>query len=458
MGADRIRDRLDSCVRIREYLSPRMQRLDGKIAPRNRISAITRVVRGAGRSCEFAKGAQSSLSRHSREPQHMTVTDTTSAGARRHLLLGTSPGIAQLRLEITSAAQSEAKVLLTGETGVGKEVVAHSIHQESRRSGAPFVTINCAGVPDSLLESELFGHARGSFTGAFRDNPGLLRNAHGGTVFLDEVGEMSLRMQALLLRFLETGELQTVGAGTARTHVDVRVITATNRNLLESVSAREFRADLFYRLNVFHLHIPPLRERGGDIPLLLEHYGHLFGQQHGRTAPVLSDATLDVLTRYSWPGNIRELRNLTERVVSRAVTQVIEPADLPNEVRIAVNAAATQTPAGEVRPGGTHRARVEAALERLLVNKESFWTAAYAAFMSRDIVRDDMRHIIHAGLEQTHGSYRVLLSLFNMPASDYKRFLGFLKQHDCHLPFQRFRAIRASRAASPAPSPGRLSA
>jgi transcriptional regulator with PAS, ATPase and Fis domain len=370
----------------------------------------------------------------------------TPAPTTRYSLLGASPSIEQLRLDIESAARSEAKVLLTGETGVGKEVVAHTIHHQSRRTAGPFVTINCAGVPDTLLESELFGHARGSFTGAFRDNPGLLRQADGGTVFLDEVGEMSLRMQALLLRFLETGELQTVGAGASRTHVDVRIVTATNRNLLDQVSAREFRADLYYRLNVFHLHIVPLRERSGDIKLLLDHYGSVFGQQHGRTVPVFSDAAIELLTRYPWPGNIRELRNLTERVVSRAMTQVIEPAHLPKEVVAAGIAAAADVPTN-VRSSGPHRARVEAILERLMVHKESFWTSAYAAFMSRDIVRDDMRQIVQAGLEQSHGSYRVLLGLFNIPASDYKRFLGFLKQHDCHVPFQRFRALRASRPA-----------
>jgi transcriptional regulator with PAS, ATPase and Fis domain len=378
--------------------------------------------------------------------QSMRATETTGP-ASRYTLLGTSPSIAQLRLDIESAARSDAKVLLTGETGVGKEVVANSIHHHSRRTGAPFITINCAGVPDTLLESEFFGHARGSFTGAFRDNPGLLRQAHGGTVFLDEVGEMSLRMQALLLRFLETGELQTVGAGAAGACVDVRIIAATNRNLLESVSAREFRADLYYRLNVFHLHIAPLRDRGSDVALLLEHYGRIFAQHQGSAAPVFSDAAIEVLSRYAWPGNIRELRNLTERVVSRATTHVIEPAHLPKEVLESVKAASERLKAPP--RSHSHEARVDVVLDRLRVQKESFWTSAYAAFMSRDIVRDDMRRIVRAGLEHSRGSYRVLLGHFNMPPSDYKRFLGFLKQHDCHLPFQRFRALSASRQVKP---------
>ena len=369
----------------------------------------------------------------------------TAPVSKRHVLLGTSPSIAQLRLDIASAARSGAKVLLTGETGVGKEVVAREIHEQSRRALGPFVTLNCAGVPDTLLESEFFGHERGSFTGAFRDNPGILRQADGGTVFLDEVGEMSLRMQALFLRFLETGELQTVGAGATRSHVDVRVVTATNRNLLQSVHAKEFRADLFYRLNVFHLHIVPLRERHDDIELLLNHYGSHFGIANRRAAPNFSEASLEILTRYPWPGNIRELRNVVERVVSRAMTDVIEPEHLPKEVLAA--AAARGNPTGDDGDIDPHTDRVNRILERLLVHHEPFWTSAYAAFMSRDISRDDMRAMIRAGLEQTHGSYRTLLGLFNMAPSDYKRFLGFLKQHDCQLPFQRFRAVRATKSS-----------
>jgi two-component system response regulator AtoC len=369
----------------------------------------------------------------------------TPTTPKRHVLLGNSPNIAQLRVDIASAARSHAKVLLTGETGVGKEVVAREIHEQSRRSLGPFITLNCAGVPDTLLESEFFGHERGSFTGAFRDNPGILRQADGGTVFLDEVGEMSLRMQALFLRFLETGELQTVGGSATRTHVDVRVVTATNRNLLQSVDAKEFRADLFYRLNVFHLHIVPLRERRDDIELLLNYYGSQFGLLNRRAAPVFNAESLEILTRYPWPGNIRELRNLVERVVSRAMTEVIEPSHLPKEVLNAPASRGDGAGSGDAA-ADPHTERVNKILDRLLVHHESFWTSAYAAFMSRDISRDDMRAMIRAGLEQTHGSYRTLLGLFNMAPGDYKRFLGFLKQHDCQLPFQRFRAVRATKS------------
>src|SRR5436189_775821 len=191
-------------------------------------------------------------------------------------LIGGSLAIRTVLEDVGYAATTEAKVLITGESGVGKEIVAHLVHGRSRRSGAPFVTMNCAGVPESLLESELFGHMRGSFTGAYRDGAGLLELAHGGTIFMDEVGEMSPRMQALLLRFLEGGEVQRVGADRHVAPVNVRVIAATNRRLLERIAEGAFREDLYYRLNVFHIPIPPLRERREDIPPLLRHFLRLY--------------------------------------------------------------------------------------------------------------------------------------------------------------------------------------
>src|SRR4029078_11475993 len=174
--------------------------------------------------------------------------------------------------EIEEAARTQAKVLILGETGVGKEVAAHLIHRLGPRHDRPFVAINCSGVPETLLESELFGHTRGSFTGAYRDKPGLVRQADGGVLFLDELGEMSLRMQAVLLRFTETGEVQPVGADRPAGRADVRVITATNRDLRGQIADGKFREDLYYRLNVIQLRIPPLRERASDVPILLRHF------------------------------------------------------------------------------------------------------------------------------------------------------------------------------------------
>src|SRR5512146_2256699 len=187
-------------------------------------------------------------------------------------LIGTSRTASELKEEIERIARSDAKVLVTGESGVGKELVARAIHARSPRRERPFVPVNCAGLPETLLESELFGHVKGSFTGAYRDKPGKLELAHEGTVFLDEIGEMTLRMQGLFLRFLETGEIQKVGTERALGTVNVRVIAATNRNLSDMIVQGQFREDLFYRLNVIHLHVPPLRERREDIPLLIDFF------------------------------------------------------------------------------------------------------------------------------------------------------------------------------------------
>src|SRR6202162_92946 len=187
-------------------------------------------------------------------------------------LIGSSPAIDELKAEIDRVARSDAKVLITGESGVGKEIVARAIGAASLRANAAFVPVNCAGIPETLLESELFGHVKGSFTGAFRDRPGKLEMASNGTIFLDEIGEMTLRMQGLLLRFLETGEIQKVGAERVAIAPNVRVIAATNRNLRELVTEGLFREDLFYRINVIHLVVPPLREHSVDIPELIEHF------------------------------------------------------------------------------------------------------------------------------------------------------------------------------------------
>src|SRR5215468_4682344 len=187
-------------------------------------------------------------------------------------LLGSSPAMMELKEEIEQVARSDGKVLITGESGVGKELVARAIGASSLRADAPFVPVNCAGIPETLLESELFGHVKGSFTGAYRDKPGKLEMATNGTIFLDEIGEMTLRMQGLLLRFLETGEIQKVGAERVAVAPNVRVIAATNRDLRELVSQGHFREDLFYRINVIHLVVPPLRDRREDIPALIEHF------------------------------------------------------------------------------------------------------------------------------------------------------------------------------------------
>ncbi len=335
----------------------------------------------------------------------------------------------ELALEIDRVADSDAKVLITGESGVGKELVAQAIHGRSPRAAHAFVTVNCAGLPETLLESELFGHVKGSFTGAYRDKTGKLDVGDKGTVFLDEIGEMTLRMQGLLLRFLETGELQKVGADGGNRSVDVRVITATNRNLAEMIGQSQFREDLFYRLNVIHLHVPPLRERRDDIPLLVDHF---FGTMRRNGHPqAISPEALTALTEYSWPGNVRELQNVIERLVVNR-TEVIKVEDLPVEIRTQRGVA--------FRPKRERRRTVaDELLQRMVEQHESFWAAVYPLYMQREITRGNVRDLVRKGLEESRGNYRIVTKLFNMDPRDYKRFMNFLRKHQCLLPFKEYR-------------------
>jgi transcriptional regulator with GAF, ATPase, and Fis domain len=371
-----------------------------------------------------------------------TRRDRTDDQPAPTLLLGDSPEMNRLRTEVQAAARSDAKVLIVGETGVGKEIVARMVHESGRRRLRTFVTINCAGVPDSLLESELFGHVKGSFTGAYRDKPGLAARADNGTLFLDELGEMSLRMQALLLRFTETGEIQRVGSDRVEGRVNVRIIAATNSNLPARIASGDFREDLYYRLNVLRLAIPPLRDRGGDIAILLRHYLVENARVHGVETPRLSAAAEDILVSYRWPGNVRELKNVVERVVVRhSGGGEVGTDDLPAEIMDAI-ALGTGT-ARPVASATTEAPSVAEGLwERMTADGQSFWTVVYPLFIDRELTKTDLRQLIKAGLQRTQGSYRKLVELFRMPPGDYKRFLAFLYQHDCHLPFHEFREPR----------------
>ena len=354
-------------------------------------------------------------------------------------LIGRSQAISDLKAEVERVARSDAKVLITGESGSGKEVVARAIHASSPRAHEAFVPVNCAGIPETLLESELFGHVKGSFTGAYRDKPGKLEMADNGTIFLDEIGEMTLRMQGLLLRFLETGEIQKVGAERMARATRVRVMAATNRNLQDLITQGQFREDLFYRINVIEIEIPPLRERREDIPVLFAHFLQIYCAQRRISTPVLAPDAVAWLLENDWPGNVRQLRNTAERLALRGRGEVVTAAHFAPRKEMASAAA----PIVVGTPDAPAKALADAVYDRMVKNRESFWSAVHAAYMVRDLTRKDVRAIITRGLHETAGNYKMLVELFNMDRSDYKRFLNFLRKHECQLPFADFRAVRS---------------
>jgi DNA-binding NtrC family response regulator len=370
------------------------------------------------------------------------------------VMLGTSAAMRAIEREIDVAAGCSAKVLITGESGVGKELVARLIHEGSARRANKFVAINCAGLPDSLLESELFGHVRGSFTGAYRDKKGWLEAAHGGTIFLDEVGEMSLRMQAMLLRFLETGEIQRVGSERALPALDVRVIAATHRNLSECVRERTFREDLYYRLNVVHIEVPPLRDRRSDIPVLLNHFLSMFSSAHRLPVPEVAADAMQRLASYDWPGNVRELKNVAERLVVGSRSGRIETTSLPSDVSargtqraprsdVAMMASSTllTAPVSPILSASAASSTLQHRLDRLMRDRVSFWSEVHEPFMNHDITREDVRQLVREGLAHTRGNYKMLVRAFNMDPRDYKRFLSFLRTYECHVSFRPFRMM-----------------
>jgi DNA-binding NtrC family response regulator len=349
--------------------------------------------------------------------------------------------------EAMRAAQSDAKVLVTGESGVGKDLIARHVHVHSRRAAKPCRTLNCAGVPETLLESELFGHAKGSFTGAYRDKVGLLAQAEGGTLFLDEIGEMSLRMQALLLRFLETGEIQPVGSDRFTSPVNVRLIAATNRNLSDLVARGQFREDLLYRVRVIHFRVPALRERREDILPLVEHV-----MARMPRSVRLTDAALDALQGYRWPGNVRELQNVLEQAFWVSGGDVLDLEHLPAAIRAGSLAMV---------PHRDRRRQVADQLfDELVASRISFWGDVHRLFLLRDLTRNDVRGLVQRGLATTRGNYRALLPLFHIELKQYKRFLNFLSTHDCQVPVQPFRdgSIEVANGSPKLPSEASVSA
>jgi DNA-binding NtrC family response regulator len=257
-------------------------------------------------------------------------------------IVGESPQMRELRRLIQTVAQTDARVLILGESGTGKELVAGALHHLSRRCGANYVRINCAAIPETLLESELFGHEKGAFTGALKQKPGRVEEADGGTIFLDEIADMSKPLQAKLLRFLEDGTFTRVG-GTQELRVNVRLIAATNRDLAQAIAVGQFREDLFHRLNVVQIHLPPLRDRGDDVLLLAEHFLKKLRTSMTKNVDDLAPAARQKMLLHRWPGNVRELRNAIERALILETSYEIQPSSLPDfqvEARLARSAPA----------------------------------------------------------------------------------------------------------------------
>jgi len=246
-----------------------------------------------------------------------------------HGIIGNSRGLRSVLEQVDLVAPTDSTVLIQGETGTGKELIAQAIHQSSQRRNAPFITLNCAAIPATLLESELFGHERGAFTGAVMQRMGRFEMANGGTLFLDEIGEIALDLQVKLLRVLQEQEFERLGS-TRTTRVNVRVVAATNRDLLQMIEAKEFRADLYYRLSVFPVCLPPLRERSDDIPALARHFMATCSQRMNKHVEHIPPETMEAMLAYDWPGNIRELQNFIERGVILSVGSIFQPPFTPS--------------------------------------------------------------------------------------------------------------------------------
>ena len=297
----------------------------------------------------------------------------------KYKMVGISNAMKKIFSLIEKIAPTEAKVLITGESGVGKELIAKAIHFRSKRAGGPFVVLNCAAIPEELIESELFGHEKGAFTGAVERKEGKFELASGGTLFLDEIGDMSLRVQAKVLRAIEEGEIQRIG-GKETIKVDTRIICASNKDLEKAVREGKFREDLYYRIKVIHIHVPPLRERKEDIPILLNYYLQILSKESGKEMPKLHPSALEVLFEYPWSGNIRELRNLVEKIIVLYPGEIISKDDimklLEKEEKVSIGFSGTLSEARK-------KAEREIIFAKLLANNWNYELTAKELGISR---------------------------------------------------------------------------
>jgi DNA-binding NtrC family response regulator len=329
--------------------------------------------------------------RHRLLTENAALKARAGNGIRIENIVGESPKMRELRQLIQTVAPTDATVLILGESGTGKELIAGAIHFHSHRASAPYIRLNCAAIPETLLESELFGYERGAFTGAHRTKRGYVEEADGGTIFLDEIGDMSRPLQAKLLRFLEDGSFTRVG-GTQELRVQVRLIAATNRNIVEAIKKGEFREDLFHRLNVMQFRPPPLRERGADIPLLARNFLKGFAAKLGRSVKDISPLAMQALQAHSWPGNVRELRNVIERAVILEPTEWIQPASLPDfEVESRLRDGPVEK-SGASRGGSLPEALLRFEREMILDALESCGGSLSKAASALDLSRHSLRY------------------------------------------------------------------
>jgi len=362
--------------------------------------------------------------------------------ARAVTLIGRDPALIESQRKLQRFAASNAPILLTGETGTGKELFARALYLLGARRGKPFIRVNCAQYHDgNLMASELFGHKKGSFTGAVADHRGLFEEANGGVVFLDEIGELSPPAQAMLLRALSEGEIVPVG-GTSVRYVDVRVIAATSRDLRPMVEAGTFREDLFYRLRYFWIHVPALRERGADWELIAGHC--LAGLACDGTCKTLARDAREVLGAYHWPGNVRELKGLIDmgfhlaegrEICAGELIPALEGGGMVRRIPLDISIPIPAPDGNGHAPGAAGNGKVQAgqaataAYERMMRGGESFWAVVREPFMEREISRADVRALLHRCLTETGGSYKRLLPRIGIDPGDYLKFMDFLRHH-----------------------------
>ena len=341
-------------------------------------------------------------------------------------MVGEHPSMRKLFEHIRRVAPSEATVLISGESGTGKELVARAIHEYSHRCKGGFIPIDCAALPEGLIENELFGHSRGSFTGALEEKRGLFEVASGGTLFLDEIANMPRALQLRLLRVLQDKKIRRLGE-TMERRGDVRIVAATNQSLKEAVRQGQFREDLYHRLCVYPLRVPPLRDRPSDTALLISHFMEGLNRREGQGKSI-APGVVERLTGYSFPGNVRELENILEGAYHLGSGSEITLQDISSRL---LDAAARGERSSSSLP--------ESIVENLVSGRAGFWTTVRDGFLRRDLSREEVRRVVALGLAHCGGSYRRVLKHFRLPGNDYKRFLSFLSRHDCRVDFRPYR-------------------